>query len=145
MPHLQAPITASAPAANDSGSQPAWEVALQDTLPKLRKDGLKAAVQQLKTGLAKARGGRERFFWQLTLARLCFSAKKYELAKTQLESLDQTLQASGLGDWEPDLALDVLRMLHSCCELLPQNHAVRESKEEIYRRLCHLDLEVVLD
>lgn len=145
MPHLQAPVTASAPAANDSGSQPAWEVALQDTLPKLRKDGLKAAVQQLKLGLAKARGGRERFFWQLTLARLCFSAKKYELAKTQLESLDQTLQASGLGDWEPDLALDVLRMLHSCCELLPQNHAVRESKEEIYRRLCHLDLEVVLD
>jgi type VI secretion system protein VasJ len=145
MPHLQAPVTASAPAANDSGSQPAWEVALQDTLPKLRKDGLKAAVQQLKLGLAKARGGRERFFWQLTLARLCFSAKKYELAKTQLESLDQTLQASSLGDWEPDLALDVLRMLHSCCELLPQNHAVRESKEEIYRRLCHLDLEVVLD
>lgn len=145
MPHLQAPVTASAPAANDGDSQPAWDLALQETLPKLRKDGLKAAVQQLKLGLAKARGGRERFFWQLTMARLCFSAKKYELAKTQLESLDQTLQASGLGDWEPDLALDVLRMLHSCCELLPQNHAVRESKEEIYRRLCHLDLEVVLD
>jgi type VI secretion system protein VasJ len=145
MPHLQAPVATSTPAANDSGSQPAWEIALQETLPKLRKDGLKAAVQQLKLGLAKARGGRERFFWQLSLARLCFSAKKYELAKTQLESLDQTLQASGLGDWEPDLALDVLRMLHSCCELLPQNHALRESKEEIYRRLCHLDLEVVLD
>jgi len=145
MPHLQAAVTASAPAANADGSQPAWEVALQDVLPKLRKDGLKAAVQQLKKGLAKARGGRERFFWQLTLARLCYSAKKYELAKTQLESLDQTLQATGLGDWEPDLALDVLRMLHSCCELLPQNHAVRESKDEIYRRLCHLDLEVVLD
>ena len=145
MPHLQAPVTASAPAANDGDSQPAWEIALQEVLPKLRKDGLKSAVQQLKLGLAKARGGREHFFWQLTLARLCYSAKKYELAKTQLESLDQTLKATGLGDWEPDLALDVLRMLHSCCELLPQNHAVRESKEEIYRRLCHLDLEVVLE
>ena len=145
MPHVQAPATTSAPAANEGGSQPAWELALQEVLPKLRKDGLKSAVQQLKQGLAKARGGRERFFWQLTLARLCYSAKKYELAKTQLESLDQTLKASGLGDWEPDLALDVLRMLHSCCELLPQNHAIREHKEEIYRRLCHLDLEVVLD
>jgi type VI secretion system protein VasJ len=145
MPHLQTPVTASAPAANDGGSQPAWEVALQEVLPKLRKDGLKAAVQQLKKGLAKTRGGRERFFWQLTLARLCYQAKKYELAKTQLESLDQTLQAAGLSDWEPDLALDVLRLLHNCCELLPQNHAVRESKEEIYRRLCHLDLEVVLE
>lgn len=145
MPHVQAPISEAAPAANDGGSLPAWDIALQETLPKLRKDGLKSAVQQLKLGLAQARGGRERFFWQLTLARLCYSAKKYDLAKTQLESLDQTLQATGLGDWEPDLALDVLRMLHSCCELLPQNHAVRESKEEIYRRLCHLDLEVVLD
>ena len=26
-----------------------------------------------------------------------------------------------------------------------QNHAIRERKEEIHRRLCHLDLEVVLD
>ena len=145
MPHVQAPASDNTPVATDGNALPAWDIALQETLPKLRKDGLKSAVQQLKLGLAKARGGRERFFWQLTLARLCYSAKKYELAKTQLESLDQTLQATGLGDWEPDLALDVLRMLHSCCELLPQNHAVRESKEEIYRRLCHLDLEVVLD
>ncbi|MDO9320158.1 MAG: type VI secretion system domain-containing protein, partial [Pseudomonas sp.] len=146
LPHLQAAVSVNTPAAsNDDGGQPAWEIALQETLPKLRKDGLKLAVQQLKQGLAKARGGRERFYWQLTLARLCFSAKKYELAKTQLESLDHKLQASSLGDWEPDLALEVLRLLHSCCELLPQNHAVRESKEGIYRRLCHLDLEVVLE
>ena len=67
------------------------------------------------------------------------------LAKNQLETLDQTLQDSGLHAWEPDLALEVLHLLHSCCELLPQNHAVRERKEEIYRRLCHLDLEVVLE
>jgi type VI secretion system protein VasJ len=102
-------------------------------------------VQQLKQGMAQAQGGRTRFFWQLALARLCSAAKKHELAKTQLESLDQTLQASGLGEWEPDLALEVLRLLHNCYELLPQNHAIRERKEEIHRRLCHLDLEVVLD
>ena len=86
-----------------------------------------------------------RFFWLLSQARLCFLAKKYELAKTQLEALDHELQQAGLHHWEPDLALEVLRLLHSCCELLPQNHAVRERKDEVYRRLCHLDLEVVLD
>jgi type VI secretion system protein VasJ len=145
MPHVQPSQAPSESISNQSGTTPAWEEALQDVLPHLRKDGLKSAVQKLKLGLNQARGGRERFFWQLTLARLCFQAKKYDLAKTQLESLDQTLQATGLGDWEPDLALEVLRLLHSCCELLPQNHAVRESKDEIYRRLCHLDLEVVLD
>lgn len=146
LPHVQTPCSAPVTASDNlQGIQPAWEVALQETLPTLRKDGLKVAVQQLKQGLTKAVGGRERFQWQLTLARVCLAAKKYELAKTQLESLDHKLQASGLGDWEPDLALEVLRLLHSCCELLPQNHAVRESKEGIYRRLCHLDLEVVLE
>lgn len=143
MPHLQ---TASAPRKIEAtDTQPGWELALEEVLPILRKDGLKAAVQILKLGLQSAQGGRARFFWQFALARLCFMAKKYELAKTQLETLDQTLQDSGLHAWEPDLALQVLHLLHSCCELLPQNHAVRERKEEIYRRLCHLDLEVVLE
>lgn len=143
MPHLSA---TSAPRQVDaSTSQPIWEEALEEVLPILRKDGLKAAVQVLKPGLQSARGGRVRFFWHFSLARLCFIAKKYELAKTQLETLDQELQNSGLHAWEPDLALEVLHLLHSCCELLPQNHAVRERKEEIYRRLCHLDLEVVLE
>ncbi|KAA0988531.1 type VI secretion system protein TssA [Pseudomonas sp. ANT_J12] len=143
MPHLQ---SASAPRKVEVvDNQPAWEVALEEVLPILRKDGLKAAVQILKQGLQGAQGGRARFFWQFALARLCFMAKKYELARTQLETLDQTLQDSGLNAWEPDLALEVLHLLHSCCELLPQNHAVRERKEEIYRRLCHLDLEVVLE
>ena len=143
MPHLQSASTPRKVEVADT--QPAWELALEEVLPILRKDGLKAAVQILKQGLQSAYGGRVRFFWQFALARLCFMAKKYELAKTQLETLDQTLQDSGLHAWEPDLALEVLHLLHSCCELLPQNHAVRERKEEIYRRLCHLDLEVVLE
>lgn len=126
-------------------AQPDWVRALEEVGPVLRKDGLKVAVQLLKQGMQAAHGGRERFYWHFALARLCFTAKKYELAKTQLETLDQTLQSSGLHAWEPDLALQVLHLLHSCCELLPQNHAVRERKEEVHRRLCHLDLEVVLE
>lgn len=143
MPHLQ---NDSAPRKVETVAlQAEWDVALDEVQPVLRKDGLKAAVQVLKQGMKRAHGGRARFFWQLSLARLCFLAKKYELAKTQLESLDHQLHESGLHAWEPDLALDVLHLLHSCCELLPQNHAVRERKEDIYRRLCHLDLEVVLE
>lgn len=144
-PHLQPPPPAPTHASGGADTLPVWEEALRYAQGQLRADGLKVAVQHLKQGLNRAQGGRERFFWQLAMARLCFQAKKYELARTQLESLDQLLQASGLGAWEPDLALEVLHLLHSCCELLPQNHAVRERKDEIYRRLCHLDLEVVLD
>ncbi|MEG0632168.1 MAG: type VI secretion system protein TssA [Pseudomonas sp.] len=144
MPHLHAD-TAPVRQVESSANRSAWEQALEEVEPVLRKDGLKAAVQVLKQGLLAASGGRERFLWQFGLARLCHQAKKYELARTQLETLDQQLHAAGLNGWEPDLALQVIRLLHNCCELLPQNHAVRERKDEIYRRLCHLDLEVVLE
>ena len=145
MPHLQPPSTEPTVQIGEDSELPAWEIALQAALPRLRKDGLKSAVQQLKQGMNQAQGGRARFFWQLALARLCSAAKKHELARTQLEALDQTLQAGGLGEWEPDLALQVLHLLYDCYELLPQNQTIRERQEEIHRRLCHLDLEVVLD
>jgi type VI secretion system protein VasJ len=144
MPHIQAPSDENLPNTN-ADSSPVWDTALKGAISRLRQDGLKPAVKQIKSEMASARGERERFFWQLTLARLCFSSKKYDLARTQLETLDQVLQTNGLSTWEPDLVLEVLRLRHSCCELLPQNNAVREEKDEIYRRLCHLDLEVVLD
>lgn len=143
LPHLQAPSPPREVVT--SGESPAWELVLEEALSMLRKEGLKSAVQLLKQGLHSAQGGRERFFWQLSMARLCLQAKKYELAKSQLESLDEQLQESALHQWEPDLALQVLHLLHTCCEMLPQNHSVRERKDEVFRRLCHLDLEVVLD
>lgn len=145
IPHTQAPSAPREAASNSGNNRPAWDEALAALLPTLRKDGLKQAVQTLKQGMTTAQGGRERFFWQLTLARLCFQAKKYDLAKTQLQTLDETLQRSGLADWEPELALEVLQLLYQCCELLPQNPGVRDYKDELYRRLCHIDLEVVLD
>src|SRR5690606_15052206 len=78
MPHVQPAQAPSESLNSQSGGTPAWEEALQEVLPQLRKDGLKSAVQKLKLGLNQAQGGRERFFWQLTLARLCFQAKKYD-------------------------------------------------------------------
>ncbi|MCJ8170463.1 type VI secretion system protein TssA [Atopomonas sediminilitoris] len=145
LPHTQREAPASSRSPDAPEQQAAWELALQEALQRLRKDGLKVCVQLLKQGMQQAHGGRQRFHWQLAMVRLCMQAKKYDLAKTQLENLDQALCDSGITAWEPELALDVLRLLHSCCELLPQNHAVRERRDEVYRRLCHLDLEVVLD
>ncbi|WHS60267.1 type VI secretion system protein TssA [Pseudomonas sp. G2-4] len=143
LPHLQTPC--APPKADVSDNHASWELALEEAHSILRKDGLKPAVRLLRLGMQNIHGARERFLWRFAMARLCFSAKKYELAKVQLEALDQTLQHPDLNVWEPDLALQVLHLLHNCYELLPQNHAVRDCKEEVYRRLCHLDLERVIE
>jgi type VI secretion system protein VasJ len=140
--HLQA---ISPPEVVQDGTQLAvWEEAYQGALPILRRDGLKPAVQLLKQGLQTAQGGRARFFWQLSLARLCHHARKYDIAKAQLETLDEQLHSSRLAVWEPDLALQVLKLLHHCCELLPQDAVVRERKDDVFQRLCHLDIELAL-
>lgn len=128
----------------DAAVQP-WEEALQQVMPVLRKDGLKAAVNDLSQGVRAAVSERERFQWRLAVARLCVLAGKHELAKIQLEQLDQELQHAGLERWEPALALQVAQLLYRCCDLLPQSQAVRERKEDTHRRLCRFDLEAVLE
>jgi len=130
--------------AADVSGEP-WETALQAVMPSLRKEGLKAAVGVLKQGLHSACSERARFHWRLALARLCIRAGKPDLARIQLEQLDLELQREGLDRWEPELALHVGRLLYRCYDLLPQSHAVRESKDATHRRLCHFDLQAVLE
>ena len=121
-----------------------WETALQAVMPCLRKEGLKAAVAVLKQGLHAAHSDRARFYWRLALARLCTRAGKHDLARIQLEQLDLELQRNGLERWEPQLALQVGWRLYRCYDLLPQSLAVGECKDALHRRLCHFDLEAVL-
>ncbi|RMQ43286.1 hypothetical protein ALQ04_01144 [Pseudomonas cichorii] len=143
MPHVK--VENPAPVIEERVALPEWELVLQEALLLLRNEGLKVAVQLLKKKLQSAQGERDRFYWQFALARLCYSAKKHELAKSQLEILDQYLQGSGFHTWEPELSLKVLHALNSCYEALPQSHVVRERRDEIHRRLCHLDIEVLLE
>jgi type VI secretion system protein VasJ len=124
---------------------PEWDAVLQEAKTHLRGGGLKPAIQKLKQGLRNAQGGREQLYWRLTMARLCYNAKKYDLAKAQLEALDYQLQQSSLHLWEPKVTLEILQLLYGCYGLLPPSHEFRERNEQIYRRLCHLDLEVVLE
>ena len=122
-----------------------WELALQEALALLKNDGLRPAMQMLLQGTRQSHGERAKFHWQLAEARLCYHARQYDIAYARLDALQQTLQSAGLDRWEPNLNLEVLRLLHACCELLPQSQLVRDRREEIFHRLCHFDLEVVLN
>ena len=121
-----------------------WEQALQEVQPVLMKDGFKSAVQVLTQGMQAARGQRAVFFWQLTLVKLCFQARQYELARLKLEALDQQLHAAGLQTWEPDLAAEILHLLYQCFDALPETTDTREDRARAYRRLCHLNLDAVI-
>ena len=99
----------------------------------------------LKQGLQAACGDRARFHWRLALARLCVAAGKHELARLQLEELDLQLQRTGLESWEPVLTLQVGKLLYRCYELLPQTQPICDCKDALHRRLCHFDLEAVLE
>ncbi|MBV1809727.1 MULTISPECIES: type VI secretion system protein TssA [Pseudomonas] len=133
------------PAQTNTGVQPAWNVVMGEIIQRLHKDGLKAAVKELTWHLTNAKSERERFFWQFNIARVCHRAKKYELARVQLELLDQELEMKGLGSWEAEAFLEISRLLYSCHEKLPPDRISRVSKDEVYRRLCKYDFEAVLN
>jgi len=122
-----------------------WEAALAESCNLLHQDGLKAAMAPLKAGIDTARGGRAHLHWQLATARLCLQAGKHELARNILEGLEHTLRELQLASWEPQLLVRVMRLLLKSHELQGAGKTVRQRREEILQRLCHLDFEVVLE
>ena len=137
-------VTATAAESCSDGAAP-WQQGLQEALALLRRDGPQPAMQLLAEGARQSEGDRDRFHWQLAQAQLCFHARQHEAAFGRLNALLHQLQSAGLERWEPTLNLEVLRLLYACCELLPQSQLVRDRREEIFHRLCHFDLEVVLN
>ena len=133
------PTASSEPLATADGAL--WDTGLQQARFLLREQGLKAAVQALRRGQQSARGLREQACWELAIARVCRQAGRHELARALLEALDQQGRNHDLECWEPDLALAIARQLHGCYEQL----GLRERKEELYRRLCRLDLDAALN
>lgn len=122
-----------------------WDVALQEAMDNLSANGLKDSMATLVAGLNMAEGGREKFFWRLCMAKLCLANNRYELAKTQLENLDECAVQLNISEWEPSLALEIVCLLYRCCELLPQSQSIREDKEGLYKRLCFLNMSLIMD
>lgn len=137
--------TTALPLLQHSSGSVQWSEALQRVIPILQQDGLKAAVQAFKQDMQGEQTSRVRFLWRMAQARLCLLAGRYDLAALQLETLDEQLRDSNLHRWEPDLMQQVLQLLLSAYDALPAKQGVSERKDDVHRRLCHLDLEVVLE
>src|SRR5690606_23547338 len=128
----------------ESPTDEPWDTALSEAMALLRGEGLKAAVTRMQTGIDSARGGRARLHWQLAAARLCSQAGRQDLARHLLEGMEHTLRDPRLSQWEPQLLVRVMRLLLRTHEQLADK-ASRQRRDEIFQRLCHLDVDVVLE
>lgn len=138
------PVNTSLPS-SPAGDNAPWVEALNTAVDVARKNSLKAGIAMLKHAMQTAGSERERFHWQFAQARLCHTAKHYELAAYQMEALYQQLHVAGLDRWEPELAISVLQVLAESYQRLPQKQVPAERRQQVYQRLCQLDLEAALD
>jgi len=105
---------------------------------------LNDAISLLKGRLIASSLRREQFVWKLNMAKLCLEAGNAKLALPQLESLDEEVRQFSLEQWEPELAVEVIRTIYQCRRKLLQD-IKQPSVElttivnELYARLCRLD------
>ena len=104
-----------------------------------RKEFDKAAgmLQKILQGLTSR---RDRFAGRLDLAKLCLEGGRPELARPQLEALDQETRQFPLEDWDPGLCIELATELVKCYAAL----SMPEKLDEAYGRLCRLDLSAAL-
>ncbi len=109
-----------------------------------RKGAFDQAVALFQDGRRQAQAARERLLWDLELARLCQAAGRADLAVPQLEYLDQQAEHYRLDEWEPDLAVEIMRALFACyMEQGPKNKPTPDRAEKIERlkaRIVRLDI-----
>jgi hypothetical protein len=74
---------------------------------------------------------------------------KHQLALPQLLSLEEDLQRFSLDEWEPRLSLEAVRQLYLCrrsmtASLKPRPPDVDKQLDELYQRICRLDITAAL-
>lgn len=106
---------------------------------------LEDALALLNGHLVNASLRKDQFLWRLNLAKLCLDAGNARLALPQLESLDEEVKQFSLEQWEPELAVEVLKSLLQCrkkliADVKQPSPELMSIINELYSRLCRLDV-----
>ena len=119
---------------------------LEETMTEARKlatrGKLPAATAMVQKELLGVPPGRGRFLWRLNMARLCAESGRPALAVPVLEALDGEAERAGLDQWEPELAVEVVKLLWQCYSSLSKSggEVMVDKAGRAYARLCRLDL-----
>ena len=96
------------------GEAAPWNEALNEARASAVGGRLESALTRLATGASMAASGRDRFFWRLSLARLCAETGATPLALATLRHLNDLVDRHDLEAWEPAAVAECACLLHDC-------------------------------
>ncbi|HJZ87863.1 MAG TPA: type VI secretion system protein TssA [Polyangia bacterium] len=111
----------------------------------LAADGnLSKALGHLQARQRAAESRREKFLWRVASARLLVYLDRPDVARPQLEGLDEELGRVPVSDWDLAVVVDVVRALLECQRKLIQKQGkatpdMADRMRALYERLARLD------
>ncbi len=115
-----------------------YEEAVKD-LPK----NFEQKLESMQQGLNAEERMKGKFLRRLNIARFCYEAKQYNVAKVKLEELNRMIEGLNLADWEPALCTAVWQSLYlTNIQLLfsADNEAgksiLEKQQEELYYKIA---------
>lgn|GEM_PF-1580486 len=91
-----------------------WDLAASEAKQLAISGEFDKGLELFRAGVQGVCSLREQAHWQLEQARFCFDAGHLEVAMPQLSHLHQLLNKQNLDQWEPELNLEVVRLLLRC-------------------------------
>src|SRR5262249_40737045 len=118
----------------------------------LAGDGAAGATEALAHLAQKTRttdSRREKFLWRLAQARLLSAIDRHDIARAQLELLDEELARLPVAEWDLAVTVEVVRTLYECHRkwMQKQQKPTPEAAERLralYERLARLDPAVAI-
>ncbi len=123
------------------GSAGIEEAVWQDTLAKLKSEGIKQALEQLLGASCSAQSVREKTNFRLLMAKLCLKGNRPDLARPIAEELNAMMEELQLSRWEsPIWIAEVLDTLYQCLSVEGASDNDINRSREILIKLCTLDV-----
>jgi type VI secretion system protein VasJ len=99
---------------------------------------LPQAIAALKNALSHCPANKDAHMCRLAMCRLLLNANEPRLARPHLDLILEDIDRHGLESWDPDVALNGLKMIWEACRGFSEGPA-REKAEQMLKRIARLD------
>jgi type VI secretion system protein VasJ len=129
-----------------SFSDDGFEIHFNEAKKMLDAGDLAGAIALLQAGANNDTSRKSAFRRKLAIATLCMRGNQPAIARPLLESLNEEVDRFSIAEWEPPLALDVLKHLHSCYQSLaggtsaPNKQGLQQLADKVFEKICRLDV-----